>query len=65
MELTTAPISIGDGGWVAAGAFVGPGIILGEGAVVGAYAVVTKNVPPWTIVVGNPARPTKKRVMRG
>jgi len=65
MELTTAPILIGDRGWVAAGAFVGPGITLGEGAVVGAYAVVTKDVPPWTVVAGNPARPIKQRVLQG
>lgn len=37
-----------------------PDITIGEGAMVGAGAVVTKNVPPWTIVVGNPAKLVRK-----
>lgn len=60
-DLITAPIIIGDFAWVAARAFVGPGVTIGEGAVVGACAVVTKDVEPWTIVAGNPARFIKKR----
>ena len=55
-ELKTAPIRIGAYAWVAAGAYVGPAVIVGEGAVVGARACVFKNVPPWTVVGGNPAR---------
>lgn len=61
MALTTAPITIGDHAWVAADAFVGPGVVIGEGAVVGARASVFKNVPPWTVVVGNPARMIRSR----
>jgi putative colanic acid biosynthesis acetyltransferase WcaF len=64
MELVSAPIRIGDGAWVAARAFVGPGVQVGEGAVVGACAVVTKDVPPWSVVAGNPARVIKPRVIR-
>lgn len=56
MELTTAPIAIGDEAWVAARALVLPGRSVGVGAVVAAAAVVTKDVPPWTVVGGNPAR---------
>jgi len=63
MELTYAPITVEDQAWVAARAFVGPGITIGEGAVVGACAVVTKDVPPWTVVAGNPAQFIKKRVI--
>lgn len=61
LPLTTAPIVIGDGVWVAADAFVGPGVTVGEGAVVGARAAVFKNVEPWTVVGGNPAKFLKKR----
>lgn len=64
MELTYKPIVIGPQAWVAAKAFVGPDVTIGEGAVVGACAVVTKDVEPWTVVAGNPAKFIKKRVIR-
>jgi putative colanic acid biosynthesis acetyltransferase WcaF len=57
-------IVIQDDCWIAADAFVGPGVTIGEGAVVGARAVVTKDVPPWTVVAGNPARVIKQRTLR-
>jgi putative colanic acid biosynthesis acetyltransferase WcaF len=59
--LVTAPISIGRSAWVCTEAFVGPGVAVGEHAVVGARAVVTKNVPPKAIVVGNPGRLLEKK----
>jgi len=64
MPLIYAPISIGAHSWVAARCFVGPGISVGEGAVVGACSVVVKDVPPWTIVAGNPARVIRPRVLK-
>ena len=64
MRLLTAPIVVADQAWVCAGAFLSPGTTVGQGAVVGARAVVTKDVPPWTIVAGNPAREIRKRVLR-
>ena len=62
--LIQRPIRIDSFAWVAAQAFVGPGVTVGEGAVVGACAVVTKDVAPWTVVAGNPARFIKKREIR-
>ncbi|OWW26230.1 putative colanic acid biosynthesis acetyltransferase [Zobellia sp. OII3] len=64
-SLFLAPIVIYDKAWVAAEAFVGPGISIGEGAVVGARASVFKNVEPWTVVGGNPAKFIKKREIKG
>lgn len=60
-DLVTKPITINDNVWVATGAIVLPGVTIGEGAVVGAGAVVTKDVEPWTVVGGNPAKEIKKR----
>lgn len=62
--LITAPIIIEDQAWVAAYAFVSMGVTIGQGAVVGARAAVFKDVEPWTIVGGNPAKFIKKRVIR-
>lgn len=47
--------------WIGYGAQIMPGVHIGDGAVVGAGAVVTRNVEPYTVVVGVPARPIKER----
>ncbi|MUP45423.1 acyltransferase [Gramella sp. BOM4] len=60
-ELITKPIIIESNVWIAESAIILPGVHLGKGAVVGAGAVVRKNVDPYTVVVGNPARPVRKR----
>lgn len=52
-------VEIGNDAWIGAGAIIMPEVVIGEGAVVGAGAVVTKSVEPYTVVVGNPARPVK------
>lgn len=54
--LLKLPISIGNDAWVCADAFIGPGVVVGDGAIVGARAVAMKDIPPNTIVAGNPAR---------
>lgn len=54
-------VIIGDRAWIAYRAIILPGVTIGEGAVVGAGSVVTKNVEPYTIVAGNPARLIKER----
>ena len=65
MTLLTPPITIGNDVWICAKAFVGPGLTIGNGAVVAAAAVVVKDVAPWTIVGGNPARYLKDREYEG
>ena len=54
-------VVIGDRVWIGHRALILPGINIGEGAVVAAGAIVTKNVEPFTIVAGNPARPIGQR----
>lgn len=61
LPLVTAPIVIGRDVFVGVRALVMPGITVGRGAVLAGGAVVTKNVEPWTIVGGNPAKPIKQR----
>lgn len=52
---------IGNDVWIGAEALIMPGVSIADGAVIGARALVTKNVEPYTVVGGNPARPIKKR----
>lgn len=63
IPLITAPIILEDQVWVGADAFIGMGVKIGQGAVVGARASVYKDVEPWTVVGGNPAKFIKKRVI--
>lgn len=63
-EQIEKPIIIADRAWIAAEAFVGPGVTIGEGAVVGARAAVFKDVEPWSVVGGNPAKFIKKRIIK-
>lgn len=53
-------VTIGRGAFVGAGALILPGVSVGEGAVVAAGSVVTKSVPAFTMVQGNPASPVAK-----
>lgn len=50
------PVTIGNNVWIGDKATILPGITIGEGAVIAANAVVTKNVPPYAVVGGNPAK---------
>ena len=50
------PVRIGSNVWIGFDSCVLPGVTIGEGSVVGARTVVTTDVPPFTVVVGNPAR---------
>jgi acetyltransferase-like isoleucine patch superfamily enzyme len=53
-------ITIEDDAWIGACAVILPGVTIGRGAVVGAGSVVTSDVPPLTIVAGQPAKPVRK-----
>lgn len=53
------PVVIEDGAWIGEGACILPGVRIGRHAIVGANAVVTRDVPPYTVVAGVPARPLK------
>jgi len=52
---------IGNDVWIGLGAIILSGVTIGDGAVVGAGAVVSRDVPPYAVVVGSPARIIKYR----
>ena len=52
---------IGNDVWIGQNATILPGVHIGDGAIIGANGVVGSNVEPYTIVVGNPAKPLRKR----
>lgn len=52
---------VGNDVWIGTEAIIMPGVTIGDGAVIGTRAVVTKGVPPYTIVGGNPAKEIRKR----
>lgn len=55
-RVKTDEIKICDKSWIGFNSIILKGVTIGEGAIVGAGSVVTKDVPPWTIVAGNPAK---------
>jgi virginiamycin A acetyltransferase len=54
-------ITIGNDVWLGYRSVILAGVTIGDGAIVGAYSVVTKDVPPYTIVAGNPAKEIRRR----
>lgn len=54
--LTRKPVVIEDDVWLGANVFVMPGVTIGKGAIVSAGSVVSKSVPPYALVAGNPGR---------
>lgn len=59
-NISSAPIFIENDVWIGFNATILKGVRIGEGAIVGACSVVTDDVPPYTIVAGNPARVVRK-----
>jgi acetyltransferase-like isoleucine patch superfamily enzyme len=59
-NVTTAPITIGDDSWIAANVVITAGVSIGKHCVIAAGAVVTKNIPDYSVAVGNPARVIKQ-----
>lgn len=59
-ELVIKDVIINDGVWIGQNSIILPAVKIGEKAVIGAGSVVTKNVLPYTVVAGNPAKPIKK-----
>ncbi|WP_293938608.1 acyltransferase [Sphingobacterium sp. UBA5996] len=57
--VSTAPVTIADDVWIGGNVVILAGISIGEHAVIGAGSVVTKDVPPYSVVVGNPAKNVK------
>ena len=62
--LIVAPITLHKASWIGTRAFICMGVEIGENAVVGATASVYKDVEPWTVVGGNPAKFIKKREIK-
>lgn len=56
-----SPVSIEDNAFIFSNALIMPGVTIGEGAIVLAGSVVTKDVEPWTVVGGNPAKKIRER----
>lgn len=58
--VNSRPIHIHDDAWIGMNCIILKGVTVGRGAIVGAGSVVTRDVPPWTLVAGNPARVIKE-----
>jgi maltose O-acetyltransferase len=59
--LPTRPVTIGNDVWIGTRAIIMPGVRIGSGAVIGAGSIVTKDIAPFAVVAGNPARLIRMR----
>ena len=60
-EQTKTGITVEDDVWIGANSVILPGVHINKGAIIGAGSVVTKDIPPYAIAVGNPAKVIKYR----
>lgn len=58
------PVTIGNDVWIGRRVIIMPGVTIGDGCVIGAGAVVTKDIPPYSVAVGVPARVVKDRLCK-
>lgn len=58
----TQPVTIGNDVWIGRRAIIMPGVTIGDGVIIGAGAVVTKNIEPYMVAVGVPAKAIKSRL---
>ena len=61
-DLEFGEVIVGDGCDIGIGSIILPGAKIGEGSIVGAGSVVTKDIPPYSVVAGNPAKSLRKRI---
>ena len=59
-DVTTKMITVGDDCWIAANSVITAGVTIGKHCVIAAGSVVTKDIPPYTVAGGNPAKPIKR-----
>lgn len=59
-----ASIIIKDNVWIGGKSIILPGVTIGEGSIIGAGSIVTKDIPAWSIAVGNPAKVIKSRKIK-
>ena len=59
------PVVIGNDVWIGTRVLILPGVTIGDGCVIGAGAVVTKDIPPYSVAVGVPAKVVKNRIGDG
>ncbi|PWR18217.1 galactoside O-acetyltransferase [Zavarzinia compransoris] len=60
-DVAAGPVRIGDGVWIGFGTTIMKGVTIGDGAIVASQSVVTKDVPPYCVVGGNPAQVLSRR----
>jgi len=61
IDIDNPLVSIGNDVWIGTGAILMPGVDIGNGAIIGAGSIVTKSIPPYSVVAGNPATMLRKR----